>query len=179
MIAIIYSTGAGHTAALARLIAEAMAPLHEVKLIDVAGMNAADWQALDRAEAIVFGAPTYMGSVAAGFKEFMDESSDRWSQQRWADKLAAGFTIATYPSGDKLSSLTQLAVFAAQHGMVWVGARGIAPAGAGREAENWQGAWLGLMATSSRDKTVLIDTGDAAAARQFGARIAGFCARLR
>ena len=44
-----------------------------------------------------------------------------WALQGWRDKLAAGFTHSAAPSGDKLGTLTQLAVFAAQHGMVWVG----------------------------------------------------------
>lgn len=170
MIAITYYSGSGHTAELARLIAEGVTDL-DVRLIDVSAITASGWQVLDQAEAIVFGAPTYMGSVAAGFKAFMDESSDRWSDQVWRDKLAAGFTVATYASGDKLLSLSQLSVFAAQHAMIWVGQAEIGERGADLGTVNWQGSWLGLMATSSRDKSVLIDPGDAHTARQFGARI--------
>ncbi len=39
---------------------------------------------------------------------------------KWKDKLAAGFTNAAGRAGDKLATLQQLAIFAAQHGMNWV-----------------------------------------------------------
>jgi NAD(P)H dehydrogenase (quinone) len=114
-----------------------------------------------------------MGSVSAGFKSFMDDSSDRWGEQAWANKIAAVFTVATYPSGDKLVSLTQLAVFAAQHGMIWVGQDQIgAPVNPEQRGINEAGFWLGLAATLSRDKTIMIEPGDAETARLFGARIA-------
>jgi len=41
-------------------------------------------------------------------------------EQRWKDKLAAGFTNSAGMSGDKLLALQQLAVFAAQHGVIWI-----------------------------------------------------------
>jgi len=176
MIAIVYYSGSGHAARLAQLIANGITEL-QATLINVETISEADWLVLDAAHAIVFGAPTYMGSLAAGFKTFMDASSDRWSDQKWADKIAAGFTVATYASGDKLVSLGQLSVFAAQHGMIWVGQNRTGPETAGGDAINWQGSWLGLMATSSRDKTVLIDPGDAQTAQQFGARIEGAVVR--
>ncbi|MEM1313039.1 MAG: hypothetical protein AAGI51_00685, partial [Pseudomonadota bacterium] len=98
----------------------------------------------------------------------------------WADRLAAGMTVATFPSGDKLSTLTQFAVFAAQHGMIWVGQAEIgAPVTAREDGVNAQGAWLGLAATSDRDKTRLISEGDAESARRLGARLARAAARWR
>ena len=39
-------------------------------------------ETIDRADAIAFGSPTYMGGPAAQFKAFADASSDRWSEQR-------------------------------------------------------------------------------------------------
>jgi len=44
-----------------------------------------------------------------------------WLEQRWKDKIAAGFTNSASQSGDKLSTLLQLTVFAMQMGMIWVG----------------------------------------------------------
>ena len=38
----------------------------------------------------------------------------------WRDKVAAGFTNSGAKSGDKLTALVSLAVFAAQHHMHWV-----------------------------------------------------------
>ena len=101
------------------------------------------------ADAIVFGCPTYMGSASAQFKAFMDGNSAIWALQAWRDKLAAAFTCSGAPSGDKLGTLTQLAVFAAQHGMVWVGL-GLPPTYAGLEPvatnTNRLGSHLGAMA---------------------------------
>ena len=175
-IVIPYCTGSGHTRRLAECVAEGSGGA----LIDVEAMSAAEWDALDDADAIVFGAPTYMGSAAAAFKAFMDESSSRWEAQVWADKIAGGFTVATYPAGDKMMVHLQMVVFAAQHGMIWVGQtemgeKGAAP-GAGINAE---GANLGLGATSSEDKSRLIDDGDAETARRYGARIASAARRWR
>ena len=58
-----------------------------------------------------------MGGVAGVFKVFLDESSYKgfWTNQVLANKMAAAFTVATYPSGDKSNTLMQLATFAAQH----------------------------------------------------------------
>ncbi|MCB1953998.1 MAG: flavodoxin family protein, partial [Rhodocyclaceae bacterium] len=122
-IAIPFHTGSGHTLRLVEIVAEALEALGaEVARIDVETMGDADWQALSTAQAIIFAAPTYMGSVSAPFKAFMDASSDIWgSDAGWADKIAAGMTVATFPSGDKLASLMQMVVFATQHGMIWVG----------------------------------------------------------
>ena len=176
MIAVVYCTGAGHTRRLADLVAEGI-NRDDTALVDVETITKAEWDVLDEAEAIVFGAPTYMGSAAAPMKVFMDESSDRWSDQVWIDKVAGGFTVGTYASGDKLVTLQQFAVFAAQHGMIWAGVTDIGPRGSKSTDINWQGSFLGLMATSSRNKDLLIDDGDARTARRFGKRFARIVSR--
>jgi NAD(P)H dehydrogenase (quinone) len=173
-IAIAYASGRGHTRKLAEEIATTLgAEGCAARLIDVEVMFKKDWDALMEADAILFGAPTYMGSAAAAFKHFMDETGDIWVRQAWVDKLAGGFTVATFPGGDKLSTLMQLTVFAAQHGMVWVGQDQIgAPANKVNEGINQSGAWLGLAATSVRDKIQLVSEGDLETARRFAARMA-------
>ena len=166
-----YFSGAGHTRRLAQAIASG-AKGCGTRPIDVTDMTGADWDALDAADAIVFGAPTYMGSTAAEFDLFLERASDRWEEMRWADKVAAGFTVATHGSGDKLSALQRMAVYAAQMGMIWVGQAEIGtPVRPGNPGINRDGSWLGLMATSSRDKSRLIGPGDLETARRFGARI--------
>ena len=88
--------------------------------------------------------------------------------------MAGGFTVGSSPSGDKAGTLAALAVFAAQHGMIWVGQAEIGPPyKPGREGINVDGFWLGLGATSSRDKSVMIDEGDRSTARIFAERFAG------
>ena len=122
LIVIVYHSGYGHTAKQAEAVARGA--------LSVAGVTAAlikveeidqHWAELEKADAIVFGSPTYMGSASAPFKAFMDASSKVWAAQGWKDKLAAGFTNSASQSGDKLSTLQQLAIFAAQHGMIWIG----------------------------------------------------------
>lgn len=75
---------------------------------------------LHECHAIVFGSPTYMGSVSAQFKAFADATSDFWSEQKWAGKLAAGVTSGTGLNGDQSSSLAHMQTLASQHGMLWV-----------------------------------------------------------
>lgn len=173
-VAIPYASGRGHTRRLAEVIADALGEGGcDARLIDVEAIGKTDWQALDAADAIVMGAPTYMGSAAAAFKTFMDETGEIWADQGWGDKLAAGFTVATFPGGDKLNTLVQLSIFAAQHGMIWVGQDQIgAPVKADNPAINASGVWLGLGATSSRDKSLMVEAGDLETADRFGLRIA-------
>jgi NAD(P)H dehydrogenase (quinone) len=174
-IAIPYYSGSGHTAKLATHIAEGMQFVDsvQVKLFNVEELTPIDDEYLANADAIIFGAPTYMGSIAGHYKLFMERyASDFWVEQRWANKIAAGFTVATYPSGDKLTTLMQLAIFALQHGMIWVGLNEI---GSRVKKDtlniNESGSWLGLMATSADNKKILINEHDAQTARLFGKRI--------
>jgi len=120
-IAVVYHSGYGHTARQAEAVARGARGVAGVEASLLTVEEAAkDWEGLERADGIVFGTPTYMGSVSAPFKGFMDASSKVWFGQAWKDKIAAGFTNSGSHSGDKLNTLIQLAVFAAQHGMVWV-----------------------------------------------------------
>lgn len=176
-IVIPFYTGSGHTRRLAEAVAEGAGG---ARLVDIETMTEEDWAALDAAEAIVFGAPTYMGSSAARYDAFLEEASDRWPDQLWGDRIAAGFTVATYPSGDKLSTLVRLAIYAAQMGMIWVGQAEIgAPVDPEKPGINRAGSWLGLTATSSRDKTQLVEAEDIETARRFGARLRAATLRWR
>jgi len=156
LIAIVYHSGYGHTAKQAEAVARgaltvagATAALVKVEDID------RHWADLEKADAIIFGSPTYMGSASAPFKTFMDASSKAWATQGWKDKLAAGFTNSASQSGDKLATLQQLAVFAAQHGMIWIGL-GLMPgnnSSAGSVDDlNRLGGFLGAMAQSNADQ---------------------------
>src|ERR1700755_3436223 len=84
------------------------------------------WEDLHRADAIVLGSPTYVGSVSAAFKSFIERlAGDVWLERMWLNKVAGGFTVSSGPSGDKLNTLQDLAIFAAQLGMIWVPVRQI------------------------------------------------------
>lgn len=154
-IAIVYHSGYGHTKVLAESVAAGAraVPATEVALIPVAEAESRA-EELTAADAIVFGAPTYMGSASAPFKSFMDWSSKIWFAQGWKDKLAAGFTNSASQNGDKLNTLTQMAVFAMQHGMIWVGL-GLLPGNNSSKGSiddlNRLGSFLGAMAQSNSD----------------------------
>lgn len=155
-IVIIYHSTYGHTKAVAESVkkgAERVAGTETI-LIPVEEVEQ-QWDALHQADAMIFGCPTYMGSASAGFKKFMEETSRFWAEQRWQDKLAAGFTNSASQSGDKLNTLVQLAVFAAQHGMLWV-SLGILPGNNASTASitdiNRIGSYLGAMTQSNKDQ---------------------------
>jgi multimeric flavodoxin WrbA len=94
-----------------------------------------------------------MGSVSGPFKTWMDGTSKVWGQ--WNGKLAAGFTNSASQSGDKLSTLMQISVFAAQHGMIWV-SLGLMPGNNNSKGSvndlNRLGSFLGAMAQSNADQ---------------------------
>ena len=177
-IAIVYHSGYGHTARQAQAVQAGAASVagSEATLYAVADIGDAQWAELEAADAIVFGSPTYMGSASAPFKGFMDASSKAWFTQKWKNKIAGGFTNSASMNGDKLNTLVQLAVFAAQHGMIWVGA-GLPPSNgstAQRNDPNFLGSYLGAMAQSPSDAgpDVAPPAGDLETAKLFGQRIA-------
>lgn len=123
-VAVAYHSGYGKTESLARAVARGASSVDgaSVELLDVTQLDADGWAALDAADAIIFGSPTYFGSLSSDMKRFLEGTVDRWVEgPRWKDKLAAGFTNSKTMSGDKLNTLFDLAAFAAQHAMIWVG----------------------------------------------------------
>ncbi|GAA0521412.1 flavodoxin family protein [Tatumella terrea] len=175
-IAIIYHSGYGHTEEIAKSVESGAASVAGVttRLIP-AGDVGSYWQYLeDEADAIIFGSPTYMGSASAPFKAFMDASSKYWG--KWRDKLAAGFTCSASHSGDKLATLQQLSIFAAQHQMIWV-SLGLMPGNnnsKGSEDDlNRLGSFLGAMAQADADKGIEgITQSDKETAKILGERVA-------
>jgi multimeric flavodoxin WrbA len=96
-------------------------PILGKEIIEGRFLNQQLISALHQCDAIIFASPTYMGNVAAQFKAFADATSDFWSDQRWAGKIAAGITSGTGLNGDQTSTLQYFSTLASQHGMIWVG----------------------------------------------------------
>ncbi len=121
-IAIVYFSSMGHTRVIAESVQRGVDRVEgvEAELLSVLDLDDDAWGRLDAADALVFGSPTFMGTVAAEFKAFMDKSGGRWYERRWMDKLAAGFTVGGGLSGDKQGTLIAMQTFASQHGMIWV-----------------------------------------------------------
>jgi multimeric flavodoxin WrbA len=157
-VAIVYHSGYGHTARQAEAVKAGveLAPGASALLLTTDDAQSC-WDELARADAIVFGAPTYVAGASAAFKAFEEASSQAVMTKGfgWKDKIAAGFTNSGARAGDKLSTLIQLALFAAQHGMHWVNLA-LPPANcssAGRETDlNRLGFWLGAAAQSNTDQ---------------------------
>ncbi len=181
-VVVVYFSGAGHTHLMAQAIAEGVqqVPDVSVELVRILGEQIVNgrWQddtsmaKLDRADAIVFGSPTYMGGVAAQFKAFIDAASSRWFQQAWKDKIAGGFTHSSSLSGDKQGTLIYLAINAAQHSMIWVGFDQMPNPSNG---VNRLGSFLGVMGQSDIDMSgspAVLHEGDRLSAVLYGRRIA-------
>lgn len=120
-IAVLYYSGSGHTKVLAEAVERAAADGGaDTRLLSVGELTESSWDFIDEADAIIFGAPTYMGAAPAAFHAFAEKTTGRWSVQRWSNKLGAGFTNAACKAGDKDSTLGYFSTFAAQHGMNWI-----------------------------------------------------------
>lgn len=176
-VAIAYHSGYGHTAAVAAAVARGVR--------SVAGATAAiipideadaRLNELHSADAIIFGAPTYMGSASGPFKTFMDGTSKFFGTGAWKDKLAAGFTVSASQNGDKLNTLVQFAIFAMQHGMIWAGL-GLPPGNNSSKGSvddlNQLGSFIGAMAQANADQGAEgIKASDLRTAEHLGRRVA-------
>jgi NAD(P)H dehydrogenase (quinone) len=183
-IAVVYHSGFGHTQKVAEAVArgaqsaaETQVDLFSVEQLNGEAASEKNWERLNAADGIIFGAPTYMGGVSAQFKTFIDASSKVWSRQGWKNKIAAGFTNSGSYSGDKLSSLFQLITNAMQHGMIWV-STGLLPSTDGSryatpEDLNRIGSFSGLMTQALHESPETAPpSGDIKTAELFGQRVA-------
>ena len=179
-IVVVYHSGYGHTKRVAETVAAGAGA--ELIAIDAEG-NLPDgaWDTLAAADAIVFGAPTYMGNVSWQFKKFADATSKVWFARTWTDKVFGGFTNSASFSGDKQVSLIAMQTLASQHGGIWV-SLGLMPSNsksATRNDLNNLGGSVGLLVQSPSDASVdEIPQGDLDTAKSYGERIAKIAAKL-
>ncbi|WP_029621179.1 flavodoxin family protein [Pseudorhizobium marinum] len=176
--AVAYHSGYGHTKRLAEAVADGASAL--LVEIDAEGNISQDgWAALDDADAIIFGSPTYMGSPSWQFKKFADASSKPWFEDKWKNKVFGGFTNSASINGDKLNTLQYFVLLAAQHGGLWVGL-GIKPANvkaSKRDDLNRMGAHIGAMAQTDADAAPdEMSQGDLETARAYGVRVSDIAA---
>jgi multimeric flavodoxin WrbA len=158
LIAIVYHSGYGHTRRQAEAVKSGVEQVEAAEALLLTAEEAQTrWGDLASADAIIFGAPTYVAGVSAVFKSFQEASSHAVMTQGlgWKDKIAAGFTNSGSRSGDKLATLMQIALFAAQHGMHWVNLAlppGNHSTTRSEEDLNRLGFWLGAGAQSNTDQ---------------------------
>ncbi|MFK4522052.1 flavodoxin family protein [Bradyrhizobium barranii subsp. barranii] len=180
LLAIVYFSISGTTEKLAHAVARGADGIADVALCRITGddivsgrfQNERFLETIDGASAVAFGSPTYMGGPAAQFKAFADASSDRWSKQAWANKIAAGFTTGACAGGDQLHTLTYFSILAAQHGMLWCGLD--IPGGEDLSGRNRLGSQLGL-ATHLVDAS--LPQSDLSTAEYLGRRLAKMASR--
>lgn len=178
-IAVVYFSATGTTARMAEAAAEgagAGAALHRIRGSDIVEgrfRTQGPLDAVDAADAVLFGSPTFMGGPAAEFKAFADMSSDRWETLAWRDKVAGGFTAGAYPNGDQSWTLAYFQTLAMQHAMLWCG---IDLAGTRPDGPNRFGCQAGAVSVGEAG---VPGAGDLAAARRLGERVAEMARRLR
>jgi NAD(P)H dehydrogenase (quinone) len=158
-VAIVYHSIYGHTKLQAEAVLRGAKSAPETEAVLYTAEEAtAKMDELDGADAIIFGCPTYMGSLSAGMKAFIEAAAKKWFTLAWKDKIAGAFTNSSSFSGDKMNTLVGLMINAMQHGMIYV-SLGINPAanrhddfktlsGPGPEAHNRVGSFIGPMSAS-------------------------------
>ena len=168
----------GQTAALTDCVAEGAQSVEgaEVHIIHVDDVEV-HWNTLHTSHAIVFGSPTYIGSVSGKFKLFIEKlAGEVWLKRMWKNKLAAEFTVSAGRSGDKLNCLTQMVIFASQMAMIWVPQHIIGGnySTAGSENDlNRMAGYLGVMAQANIDEPADVSPpeSDRETARQHGRHV--------
>ncbi|MDG0807074.1 flavodoxin family protein [Pectobacterium brasiliense] len=180
-VAVVYFSGYGHTKRIAEEVAEGANAI--LVAIDADGhVDEQGWETLNAADAIIFGAPTYMGSIPWQFKKFADATSKAWFTRAWQDKIFGGFTNSASLNGDKQVTLIYLQTLASQHGGIWV-SLGLAPSNtlaATRNDVNNLGGSVGLLAQSPSDAGAeAIPSGDLDTARHYGKRVADITRRFK
>lgn len=134
---------------------------------------------INDSDVIIFGSPTYFGSVSSEMKEFFDSTGNIFMNKKWKDKVAGAFTHSSSLSGDKLMTLMQMMIFAMQNGMIWVGQDMLPNEEINHEWKdldekqvNHLGSWIGTMAQSDSRRGIELSQSDLLTARLFGKRIA-------
>ena len=189
-IAVVYHSTYGHTKLQAEAVLRgAQAVAGATASLYTAEEATAKMDELDSADAIIFGCPTYMGSMSAGMKAFIEAAAKKWFTLAWKDKIAGAFTNSSSFSGDKVNTLVGLVINAMQHGMIYV-SLGMLPAanrpedmksiaGPGPEAHNRLGSFIGPMSASFQVNPPEAPVkGDIETAELYGRRIAEITARF-
>jgi len=183
-IAIVFFSGYGHTTKQAEAVKEGAGANATLYQIDKDGnLPEGAMEAIGKADAIIYGSPTYMGGPAWQFKKFADASSKPWFGQGWKDKVAAGFTNSASVNGDKFSTIEYFFTLSQQHGQVWVGT-GLMPSNKkehGPNDVNWTAGFAGALAISPSDASPeeAPRKGDLETAKLLGKRVAEFAAKLK
>jgi multimeric flavodoxin WrbA len=177
---VVFFSGYGHTKRVAEYVVKG-ANAESVEVDENGDITDADWDTINSSDAIIFGAPTYMGGTPWQFKKFADATSKQWFTRDWQDKVFGGFTNSASLNGDKQVTLISLQTLASQLGGIWV-SLGLAPANkvaSTRDEVNYLGGSVGVLVHSPADAGAdAISEGDLETARLYGERVANIANRF-
>ncbi len=184
LLYVIFQSTYGHTKLQAEAVHRGAAGVKEIEARIITSDEAIkQLDELDKADAIIFGCPTYMGNMSAEMKKFLEVAVKKWFSLSWKNKIAGAFTNSSSFAGDKLNTLIGLFINAMQHGMIFVGL-GMFPSenhpeamknpeGPGANAHNRVGSFIGPMAESFQVKPPETPAiGDIETAEAYGKRVA-------
>lgn len=176
-VAIVYHSAQGHTARFSSHVAKGVRAASSMAVSEIPVSEVGSPRRLIDFDGLIWGSPTYLGGVSGPFKSFIDSTGSLWRSQELKGKLAAGFTVSSLPSGDKLTTLLSMFVFAMQHGMIWIGNPFLPGMPAGEDesmATNRLGSWSGAMAQAAHGTPPeeAFTPGDLIAAEMFGQNFA-------
>ena len=116
MIVILYDSSCNETEFIAEHIKRGIE--RDLNTCIFMRLNNIDFHVLDSARLIIFGCPTNtINGISQEMFNFMNKTNDRFENQVWKNKLAAGFTNV---SSDSKKTIEELCNFSAKHSMLWI-----------------------------------------------------------
>jgi NAD(P)H dehydrogenase (quinone) len=114
MILIVYDSCTGNTQSMAKSIAQGAQERGAEVILKL--VDNATFDDLIKADAIIWGCPTYFGMMTAKMKKFVDQSNDIWGELD--KKIGAAFTSSGGISGGNETALFSLIQAMLIHGMI-------------------------------------------------------------
>jgi NAD(P)H dehydrogenase (quinone) len=116
-VSVIYYSVTGGVRALAEAAADgARESGAEVRLL---AANEAAHEDLEWANVVLFGTPSYYGTIAAGLKQFIDSTGELWRTGRLADKVYGAFvSSASAHGGQETTLVTFTTIFSHWGGII-------------------------------------------------------------
>lgn len=128
-------------------------------------------------DAIIFGAPTRFGNMAAQMKNFLDQTGGLWAQGKLVGKVGSVFTSTATQHGGQESTILSTHTVLLHHGMVIVGLP-YAWAGQTRVDEITGGSPYGASTIAGGDGKRQPSANELEGARWQGAHVAKIAAKL-
>jgi NAD(P)H dehydrogenase (quinone) len=128
-------------------------------------------------DAVIFGAPTRFGNMAAQMKNFLDQTGGLWAQGKLVGKVGSVFTSTATQHGGQESTILSTHTVLLHHGMVIVGLP-YAWAGQTRVDEITGGSPYGASTIAGGDGSRQPSANELEGARFQGAHVAKIAAKL-